>query len=107
MPWGPPEPSLTGMHLLHDFFADAARRWPERVALEIPPDDRGRSRVCVSYRELDSAANALAQRLGAFIAGECVVGILLPRTNPNLFAAQLAALRAGAAHVCPDPVFPD
>src|SRR4051812_1101953 len=51
------------MALLHDFFAAALHRGHDRVALEIPPDDRGRNRVCVTYHALAAAADALVQQL--------------------------------------------
>jgi hypothetical protein len=40
-----------------------------------------------------------------FVRGECVLGILLPRTNERLFIEQPAVLKAGAAYNCPDPAF--
>ena len=43
----------------------------------------------------------------ASIVGECVVAILLPRDSSQLYAAQLAVLKAGAAYTCLDPSFPD
>ena len=38
---------------------------------------------------------------------ECVVAILLPRRNERVFVAQLAAMKAGAAYLCIDPIIPD
>ncbi|MFX8899260.1 AMP-binding protein, partial [Acinetobacter baumannii] len=38
---------------------------------------------------------------------EAIVGLLVPRTSPLLFAAQLGVLRAGGAYTCLDPGFPD
>ena len=93
--------------MLHEIFERTAQRWPEHVAVEIPPGDGRPARTFVTYAELARAANALAQRLRPFADRECVVGVLLPRTNPQLFVAQLAILEAGAAHACLDPSFPD
>ncbi len=93
--------------LLHGFFENSVRRWPERVALEIPPGNGRVLRELLTYAELDAASSALAARLGCLIHGECVIGILLPRTCGELVVAQLAVLKAGAAYNCLDPSFPD
>jgi non-ribosomal peptide synthetase-like protein len=73
----------------------------------VPPGpDRPHRRV-ISYAELDRQSDALAYSLRPFVRGECVVAILLPRTSEHLYLCQLAALKAGAAHACIDPCFPD
>ena len=93
--------------LLHSFFDATARRWPERVALEIPPG-RGRpDRSLMTYAELARQSDALARRLCEFVRAECVIGILLPRSTEQLFIAQLAVQKAGAAYTCLDSSFPD
>ncbi len=96
-----------GCGLLHQFIEHSARRWPERVALDIPPGNDRPGRSLLTYVELESGSNSLAARLRPLIRGECVVGILLPRTSASLFIAQLAVLKAGAAYTCLDPSFPD
>ncbi len=106
------EPRARGLEgaessLLHDFFERAALRWPERVAVNIPPGNARPERKLVTYAELDTESNALAQRLRPLINGECVIGILLSRATAQLFIAQLAVLKAGAAYTCLDPSFPD
>src|ERR1051325_10490633 len=55
----------------------------------------------------DGAARAVAPFLSTFISGESVVAIRLPRASEHLYIAQLAALKAGAAYTCIDPIFPD
>ncbi|MBI4912188.1 MAG: amino acid adenylation domain-containing protein [Acidobacteria bacterium] len=97
----PPEPSQ-----LHAFFRRAVERWPEEVALEIPPGQDRPARLRLSYRELDDRSARLAARLPA-PGPESLVGILLPRSSEHLFAAQLAVLSRGAAFVCLDPALPD
>lgn len=97
----------TGSNMLHEFFERAARRWPERVAVDIPPGNHRPARTLVNYAKLHIESNALAQRLRPLINGECVVGILLPRTTAHLYAAQLAVLKAGAAYTCLDTSFPE
>ena len=109
----PEAPLLTKMsgstecRLLHHFLEHSVRLWPERVALEIPPGNNRPDRSMLTYAELDAESTALAARLRPLIHGECVVGILLPRTRASLFIAQLAILKAGAAYTCLDPSFPD
>jgi len=92
---------------LHDLFLRAAERWPDQPAIDVPPGPDRPRRAVTSYAALAAAARALAARLQPFVHGECVVAVLLPRTSHRLYAAQLAVLQAGAAHVCLDPVFPE
>ena len=93
--------------LLHDFFERSAERWPERIAIDIPPGNGRPGRCLVTYAELARRADALALLVSPFVERECVVAILLPRHTPLLYAAQLAVLKAGAAYTCIDPAFPD
>src|SRR5436190_2708836 len=94
--------------VLHDIFADAVARWPDRVAIDVPPSPRRPGRRSVSYRELDQQSNALAHALGSWVAEpDCIVVVLLPRASEHLYVAQLAALKTGAAFTCIDPAFPD
>lgn len=93
--------------LLHQFFERAARRWPDGVAVDVPPGVGRRERVRVTYAELSRQSDSLARLLQTCVTGECVVGILLPRNSGLLYAAQLAVLKAGAAYTCIDSQFPD
>ena len=93
--------------LLHHFFARAAERWPDRIAIDIPPGHDRPQRCLVTYAELARQANAIASLLSTFVEGECVIAILLPRHSASLFSSQLAILQAGAAYTCLDPSFPD
>jgi non-ribosomal peptide synthetase-like protein len=93
--------------MLHEFFERAALRWPEQIAVDVPPGVERPERTLVTYAALEREANDLAQNLRRFIHGECVVGVLLPRTSEHLYAAQLAILKTGAAYTCLDPSFPD
>jgi non-ribosomal peptide synthetase-like protein len=93
--------------LLHHFFDRAARRWPARIAVEVPPDSGRPVRSFVTYAELAGEAHRMAALLGSIVTGECVVAILLPRQSHHLYAAQLGVLQAGAAYTCIDPGFPD
>jgi non-ribosomal peptide synthetase-like protein len=92
---------------LHELFEVAAREWPDAVAIDVPPGRSRPERLLVSYAELERRARAIAARLQTLVTRECVVAIMLPRDSDLLYAAQLAVLKAGAAHMCIDPAFPD
>ncbi|MBL8856948.1 MAG: amino acid adenylation domain-containing protein [Planctomycetes bacterium] len=106
-PSGGESGAIHAPQLLHEFFERALARFPDRVAVEIPPGHERVSRSITTYAELDRSARSIAAAISVAVAGECVVAILLPRTSPALFAAQLAVLRTGAAYACIDPAFPD
>jgi amino acid adenylation domain-containing protein len=93
--------------LLHRFFELAAQRWPERIALEIPPGTARVERRVFTYAQLAARADALACYLREFAAEDRVVAILLPRPTEDLYISQLAVLKAGAAYTCIDPASPD
>ena len=93
--------------LLHEFFVRAARRWPDRTAVDVPPGPWRPTRRRTTYAELDRQSDALAALLRPSALGECVIAILLPRTSAHLYAAQIAVLKAGAAYACIEPTFPD
>jgi len=93
--------------LLHDIFVAAARRHPDRTAVEVPPGPARPYRASIRYADLAADAAAIADRLRPLVAPDARVAILLPRDTITLYAAQLGTLLAGAAHVCLDPAFPD
>ena len=62
--------------------------------------------LCVTYAEVDNEGWRIARLLSPLVNRECVVAVLLSRTSPLLFAAQLGVLRAGAAFVCLDEACP-
>src|SRR5438270_7675347 len=88
---------------LHQFFERAVRRWPQQLALDVPPGNQRRERRRFTYAEVEQQANAVATFLSTFINGESVVAISLARRSEHLYIAQLAALKAGAAYTCIDP----
>ncbi|HEY9419892.1 MAG TPA: amino acid adenylation domain-containing protein, partial [Thermoanaerobaculia bacterium] len=86
---------------LHQLFEGQAARTPDAVAL-VSPDGLQR----LSYRELDSRADALASRLRALgVGSEVLAGVLMDRTV-ELVVALLAVLKAGGAYVPIDPAYP-
>jgi non-ribosomal peptide synthetase-like protein len=100
------EPVPAGARLLHTYFERSARAHPDRVALEVPPA-AGRARHTLSYAELERRAQELALAIAPFVAQESVVAILLPRHRAELFVAELAVLKSGAAYTCLDLAYPD
>src|SRR5262245_1428705 len=92
--------------LLHEFFEQAAARWPDHIAIDTPPSSTRAERRTITYSELDRQATSLARFLRQFVKEECVIAILLPRSSEHLYLAQLAVLKAGAAYTCIDPAFP-
>ena len=95
------------MRLLETFFDDAARRWPDAIALDIPPFGEEYPRVRLTYGELDRSAGSIHACLTAMgVERGDIVAIFTPRTNPLAYAAQLGINRCGAAFVAIDPVFP-
>lgn len=93
--------------LLHQFFNHSAARWPDAIAVEIPPGPTRPERQTLTYAALQTRVEALAQQLAGMVHGECLVAILLGRDTEFLYVAQLAVLSAGAAYVCIEPSFPD
>lgn len=99
---------ITEMVTLDSFFMGAAERWPDEIALDIPPDGENRHRVTFTYAEMRNKALELASVFQARgVMSNDIVGILLPRTNPFAFVAQIAVNLLGAAYVSIDPVFPE
>src|SRR5262245_59806447 len=79
-------PLAAKVALLHEFFEPAARRWPERTAIETPPASGRPERRLITYAELNRQANALAHRLSELVTqADCIVAILLPRASEHLY----------------------
>jgi amino acid adenylation domain-containing protein len=84
---------------VHQIFSRLARQAPDRPAVLAAELDW-------SYGELEDLANRLAQRLcaGGVAAGDIVA--IYGRRDPRLVLAVLAVLKAGAAFVILDPIYP-
>ncbi|WP_378741758.1 amino acid adenylation domain-containing protein [Nocardia brasiliensis] len=95
----PSEPAAEPALTLHELFAAQAIQTPDAVALTFGDS-------ALSYGELAAAADQLAQRLRARGVGRgSFVGIHLER-SADVVVAILAVLRAGAAYVPLDPMYP-
>jgi len=84
---------------LHQLVADWAAKTPDAPALQHGDET-------LSYRELDQRANRIAQKLiAAGVVVEDRVGAMLPPSF-DLIAALLGILKAGAAYVPLDALYP-
>lgn len=84
---------------LHDLIGQQARRTPDLIAL-VSEGER------LSYRELDRRADQLARELrGHGIAPDARIGLFMDRSCAML-VALLGILKAGAAYVPIDPLYP-
>ena len=94
------KPSPTGDDVtLRDLFEQQARRTPDAIAVV---GDQGK----LSYAQLDSAADAIAQRLiAAGAASESVVAVLAER-SAELVTALVGVVKTGAAFLPLDPEYP-
>ena len=98
--WNDKELDYSGEQLVQQVFERQVERSPDAVALV---DESQR----LTYRELNSKANQLANYLiKAGVGTESRVGILLERTT-NMVVAMLAILKAGGAYVPLDPAYPE
>ncbi|MFI9386035.1 amino acid adenylation domain-containing protein [Kutzneria sp. NPDC052558] len=93
--------------ILPDFLARAAQRWPDATAVDVPPAASRPNRETLTYAELKHESELLAGVVHLAVGRGSVAAIMLGRTTPRLYVAQLAVLRAAAAYVCVDPAFPD
>jgi amino acid adenylation domain-containing protein len=92
---GTRQPGVT----VHELVSAAAAANPDEVAVVSGAD-------CLTYRELDARAGALADRLRALGVGpESCVGVLL-EPSPETIIATLAVMKAGGAYVPLDAAFP-
>jgi non-ribosomal peptide synthetase-like protein len=93
--------------VLYEFFQQSAQRWPNAIAVDVPPSLEKPHRRRISYAELERKSNMLAQAVYLETGCNLIVAIFLPRTTEWLYVAQLAILRSASAYVCIDPTFPD
>jgi len=83
---------------IHELFEAQVERTPDAVALA--HDNK------LTYRELNSQANRVAQHLHSLdVRPETLVGLCVDRT-PGMVVGLLAILKAGGAYVPLDPSYP-
>jgi amino acid adenylation domain-containing protein len=97
--WSGCETEPSQVACIHQLFEVQAAQTPDNIALE----GGGES---VTYAALNARSNQLARLLRQMGAGpEVMVGIFLDR-SPEMVAAILATLKAGATYVPLDPSYP-
>lgn len=85
---------------LHHIFEQRAREAPEGIALSASDEQ-------VSYGELDARSNRLRDHLIQLGAGPNVLIGLCARRSSEAIVGMLGILKAGAAYVPIDPVYPE
>lgn len=93
--------------LLQDFLRPVVYRHRDNLAIDVPSAPNRPARQSMTYGELDDLSARLARQLLPMVKGETIFVLMIPRTTPLLYAAQLAVLKAGGAFTCIDPSFPD
>lgn len=84
---------------MHEYFEAQCDRTPDQVALRS-------GQASLSYAELEARANRVAHALrGHGVRRGALVGLALDR-GPDMLAALLGILKAGAGYVPLDPQFP-
>ncbi len=99
-------PEAAAPVLLHHFFENSARKWPDRVAIDVPAGHGRPQRRRTTYAELARQSDAVAAALGE-LERDSIVAILLPRDSERIYSSQLGVLRAGGAYASIEPSFPD
>jgi amino acid adenylation domain-containing protein len=98
--WSDTDLSIDAEATVPGLFAQAARRWPETVAVDFDGE-------ALTYAELDARSDRLARRLAALGVGpEVRVGLGLDR-SVDLIVGLLGIWKAGGAFVPMDPGYPD
>ncbi|MFO0276495.1 MAG: amino acid adenylation domain-containing protein, partial [Planctomycetota bacterium] len=95
------------MTRLVDLFTASVARHADAPAVDVPPGAGRAQRLVVTYRQLAAMADQVAAAVAPHVHGEALVVVLLGRTTPWLYAAQLGAMQAGVGYVAVDPTFPD
>ncbi|MFD9737176.1 amino acid adenylation domain-containing protein [Umezawaea sp. NPDC059074] len=97
--WNSTDVEIPADRCLHELFEDQALRTPDSVAVVYEGAE-------IPYSELNAAANQLAHHLvRRGVRPGDLVGVYLDR-GPELVAALLAVLKAGAGYTMLDPKFP-
>ncbi|HEU4834641.1 MAG TPA: amino acid adenylation domain-containing protein, partial [Pyrinomonadaceae bacterium] len=84
---------------IHELIEAQVKQQPEAIAVKSGGEE-------LSYRELNSRANQVAQELiGLGVKTETVVGIMMERSL-EMMVSVLGVLKAGAAYLPLDPAYP-
>ncbi|CAK7214630.1 NRPS [Sporothrix eucalyptigena] len=101
-----PSDTASNPALLHSWFEQRAKDFPDRIAFDFLIDLETGARTQFTYRQVSNAANALASKLHQLAAStstalQTVAVSMGP--CPELYISYFAALKAGLAF-CPLPV---
>ena len=94
------DPTFCRPELLHQIFERTAEAFPKNVAIE----DADR---VFTYEQVDRAANQLANYLATQGVRPGTFAAILLERGANVYIAQLAILKCGAAYVPIDPDYPE
>jgi natural product biosynthesis luciferase-like monooxygenase protein len=97
--WGSAPRELRHDQTIHEMIAAQAARTPDAVAVAF--EDRQ-----LTYRELDVAANRLANHLRGLGAGADTLVALCCERSLDMLVGMVGILKAGAAYVPLDPAYP-
>jgi surfactin family lipopeptide synthetase A len=91
---------------IHTLFADQAAKTPDCVALTGTGPGPASTKASLSFEELNSKANQLAQLLaGKGVTGDKIIGIMVDRSI-DMIVGILGILKAGGAYLPIDPDYP-
>jgi amino acid adenylation domain-containing protein len=104
--WSGEETDYPRQSCIHELFAETARTYPDRIALQMANADSSGPERSLTYAQLDKLSNQFARRLRDSGADSGTrVGICLER-GVEAIVAILATVKAGAAYVPLDPTYP-
>ena len=96
-------PHQGGAQWLTDIFSRTARKFPNLTALQVP-----HTGVSLTYRELDTRAEAIARAIAPHLDGpDQVVAVAMPQDNWQIVASHLAILKAGGTLMFLDTSLPE
>ncbi len=97
--WNHTQIDYPGDKCIHQLFEEQVKRTPDEVAIVFEEQQ-------LTYRELNSRANQLAQYLRTLgVSGDVPVGICVERSL-EMVVGLLGILKAGGAYVPLDPAYP-
>ncbi|RMZ77044.1 hypothetical protein DV738_g4602, partial [Chaetothyriales sp. CBS 135597] len=102
----PDEGQVTRPALLHHWFEQKVKKYPQRIALDFLTDFETGRRVQYTYQQVSNVASALAVKLqqAGSKSGSAVKTVAVAMGPcPELYISYLAILKAGLAF-CPIPV---
>jgi non-ribosomal peptide synthetase component F len=92
-----------GVRWLTEVFSRSAERFPHLTALQIPHTGE-----CLTFAELDAAAERVAAALAPFLTGpDQVVAVAMPQDNWQVVASHLGILKAGGTVMVLDTTLPE